>query len=219
MYVPIHCSGAGHLTHKIHSNRKKKETVTCWILKKNVHSYSKRLLKYSSFYFNWHEARFSLHALPKHIITDWKQKQMWESSCFLLSHTLKNCVEHVKQSNNCSFLYFKMQLLFIKNIIVFNAFICCSIAQLYPALWNPMDCSMSGFPVLHHLSELAQTHIHWVDNAIQPSRPLSSPSPAFNLSQSQGHFQWVSSSHQEARVLELQLQHQSLQWIFRIDFL
>ena len=84
---------------------------------------------------------------------------------------------------------------------------------------QPMDCSTSGFPVLLHLPELAQSHIHWCD-AIQPSHPLSPPSPpAFNLSQHQGLFQWVSSSQQVAQVLELQLQHQSFQWTFRVDFL
>ena len=67
---------------------------------------------------------------------------------------------------------------------------------------------MSGFPVHHQLSELAQTHVHQVSDAIQPSHPLSSPSPAFNLSQHQGLFQGVSYSHQVAKVLELQ--HQSL---------
>ena len=84
---------------------------------------------------------------------------------------------------------------------------------------QPMDCSTPGFPVHHHLPELPQTHVHWVSDAIQPSHPLSSPSPAFNLSQHQCLFQWVSSSHQVAKVLELQLQHQSFQWIFRADFL
>ena len=65
-----------------------------------------------------------------------------------------------------------------------------------------------------------ETHVNWVGDAIQPSHPLSSPSPpAFNLSQHQGLFQWVSSSHQVAKVLELQLQHQFFQWIFRINFL
>ena len=83
-----------------------------------------------------------------------------------------------------------------------------------------MDCSTPGFPVLHYLPELAQTHVHWVGDAIQPSHPLLSPSPsALNLSQHQGLFQWVSSSHQVAEVLELQLQHQSFQWLFRTDFL
>ena len=65
-----------------------------------------------------------------------------------------------------------------------------------------MDCSTPGFPVLHHLPELVQTHVHWVSDAIQPSHPLSSPSPAFNLSQHQDLFQWVSSSHQVAKVSE-----------------
>ena len=82
-----------------------------------------------------------------------------------------------------------------------------------------MDCSTPGFPVLHNHPESAQTHVHWVSDAIQPSYPLSSPSPpAFSLSQHQGIFWWVSSSHQVAKVLELQLQHQSFQWLFRTDF-
>ena len=78
-------------------------------------------------------------------------------------------------------------------------------------LCDPMNRSMPGFPVHHQLLEFNQTHIHWVGNAIQPSHPLSSPSPpAFNLSQNQGLFQWISSSHQVAKVLKFQLQHQSL---------
>ena len=86
-------------------------------------------------------------------------------------------------------------------------------------LCDPKDCSMPGFPVLHHLPELAQTHVHRVGDAIQPSHPLLSPSPALNLSQHQGLSQWVSSSCQVAKVLEFQLQHQSFQWTFKIDFL
>ena len=66
-----------------------------------------------------------------------------------------------------------------------------------------MDCSMPGFPVCHQFPKLAQTHVHWVGEAIQPSHPLLPPSPpAFNLSQHQGLFQWVSSSHQVAKVLK-----------------
>ena len=73
---------------------------------------------------------------------------------------------------------------------------------------------------LHHLLELAQTHVHWVGDVIQPSRPLSSLfPPALSLSQHQGLFQWVSSSHQVAKVLEFQLQHQSFQWTPRTDLL
>ena len=87
-------------------------------------------------------------------------------------------------------------------------------------LWEPTDCSMPGFPVHHQLPELTQTHVHPVGDAIQPSHPLSSPSPpAFNLSQHQSLFKWVSSSHQVAKILEFQLQHQYLQWIFRTDLL
>ena len=83
-----------------------------------------------------------------------------------------------------------------------------------------MDCSSPGLPVHCQLLELTQTHVHWVGNAIQPSHPLSSPSPpAFNPSQCQGLFQGVSSLHQVAKVLEFHLQHQSFQWIFRTDFL
>ena len=83
-----------------------------------------------------------------------------------------------------------------------------------------MDCcSTPGFPVHHQLPELAQTHIHWVSDAIQPSHPSSPSPPAFNLSQHQGLFKWVSSSHQVAKVSGLQLQHQFFQWIFRTVFL
>ena len=95
-----------------------------------------------------------------------------------------------------------------------------SVAQSCPTLCDPMDCSMPGFPVHHQLLEFTQTHVHWVGDAIQPSHPLSSPSPpAFNLSQHQGLLKWISSLHQVAKVLDFQLQHQSLQWIFRADFL
>ena len=96
----------------------------------------------------------------------------------------------------------------------------CSAAQSCLTLCDPMDCSTPGFPLLHCQLELAQTHVHWVDDVIQPSHPLSfSSPPASNLSQHQGLFQWVSSLHQVAKLLELQLQHQSFQWISRLDFL
>ena len=83
----------------------------------------------------------------------------------------------------------------------------CSVIKSCPSLCEPMDYSMPGFPVLHYLLEFAQTHVHWVSDAIQPSHPLSCPSlPVFNLSQHQGLFQWVNFSHQVAKILELQLQ-------------
>ena len=86
-----------------------------------------------------------------------------------------------------------------------------SVVQSCPTLCDPMDCSTPGLPVHHQLLEFTKTHVHWVDDAIQPSRPLLSPSPpAFNLSQHQGLFKRVSSLHQVAKVLEFQLQHQSL---------
>ena len=84
---------------------------------------------------------------------------------------------------------------------------CCSLVQFSsvtqscPTLCDPMDCSMPSLPVHHQLPEFTQTHVHWVDDAIQPSHPLSSPSPTFNLSQHQGLFQWVSSVNQVDKVL------------------
>ena len=72
-----------------------------------------------------------------------------------------------------------------------------SVAQSCPALCDPMDCSMPDFPVHHHLPELTQTHVHQVGDTIQPFHPLLTPSPpAFSVSQHQGLFQGVSSSHQ-----------------------
>ena len=97
---------------------------------------------------------------------------------------------------------------------------CCLQSPSRSRLCDPVDCSMPGFPVHHQLPELAQTHVHRVGDTIQPSHPLSSPSPpALNLSQHQGLFKWVSSSHQVANVLEFQLQHHSFQLMFRTDFL
>ena len=95
-----------------------------------------------------------------------------------------------------------------------------SVTQLYLTLCDPMDYSTLGLPVHHQFLEFTQTDVHWVSDAIQPSHPLSSPyPPAFNLSQHQGLFQWVGSLHQVARGLKHQLQHQSFQWIFRVDLL
>ena len=95
-----------------------------------------------------------------------------------------------------------------------------SITQLFLTLGNLMDCSMPGLPVQHQLLGFTQTHVHHVGDAIQSSHPLSSPfPPAFNLSQHQGLFKWVSSSHHVAKVLEFQFQHQSFWYIFRTDYL
>ena len=111
--------------------------------------------------------------------------------------------------------------IFFHMPVMLSLFCCCSVAKLCLTLCDPMDCGMLGFPVPHHLPEFAQVHVHWIIDAIQPSHPLSYfYLSTFNLSQQQGLFQWVISSHQVAKVLELQLQlhHQSFQWIFSSDF-
>ena len=120
-----------------------------------------------------------------------------------------------------------MLLLFLCNI--FHGFLRCfhsssvSSVQLFSCvqlLATPWTAACQAFPVHHQPLELAQTHVHLVNDAIQPSHPVSSPAPpTFNLSQHQGLFKWVTSSHQVAKVLELPLQYQSFQWIFRTDFL
>ena len=95
-----------------------------------------------------------------------------------------------------------------------------SVVQSCPTLCNPMNRRMPGLSVHHKLPEFTQTHVHQVGDAIQPSHLLSSPSPpAPNPSQHQGLFQWVNSSHEVAKVLEFQLQHQSFQWTPRTDVL
>ena len=95
-----------------------------------------------------------------------------------------------------------------------------SVAQLCPTLCDPMECSTPDSPVHHQLLEFRQTYVHWLGDCIQLSHSVSSPSlPVFSLSQHQGVFQRVSSSHQVAKVLELHLQHLSFQWMFRTDFL
>ena len=94
-----------------------------------------------------------------------------------------------------------------------------SVAQSSPTLCDPMNHNTPGLPVHHQLLEFTQTHVHWVGDAIQPSHPLSTPSPALNLSQHQGLFKCVSPSYQVAKLLEFQLQHQSFQWTPRTDLL
>ena len=94
------------------------------------------------------------------------------------------------------------------------------VTQSCLTLCDPMKSRMPGLPVHHQLPEFTQTHVHRVSDAIQPSHPLLSPStPTLNLSQHQDLFQWVSSSYQVAKVLESQLQHQSMQWTPRTDLL
>ena len=95
-----------------------------------------------------------------------------------------------------------------------------SVRQSCPTLWDTINCSTPGLPVHHQLPEFTQTHAQQVGDAIQPSHPLSSPSPPVpNPSQHQGLFQWVNSLHEVVKVLEFQLQHQSFQRTPRTDLL
>ena len=126
-----------------------------------------------------------------------------------------------RSSKNSAQLWIKILIVVVRFTSVFIGSVQFSSVTLScPTLCDPMNCSTPGLPVYHQLLESTQTHIHWVGDAIQLFHPLSSPSPlAFNLSQHQGLLKWVSSSHQVAKVLECQLQHQSCQCIFRTDFL
>ena len=148
------------------------------------------------------------------------------TSLQLSTHTNLHISLDVYKENQCYITVHHSNLkyfqLFIWQSTVMNGFVCfccSSFAQLCLTLCDPTDYSTPGFPVLHYLPELAQTHVCWVSDVIQPSHPLSSPSPpAFDLSQHQGLFKQVSSSHQVSRVLELQLQHQSYEYSGLIFF-
>ena len=94
---------------------------------------------------------------------------------------------------------------------------CCSVTQSCPTLCNSMECNMPGLSVPHYLLKLSQVHVHGISDATQPSHPLTPSSPpTLSLSQHWGLFQWVSCSHQMTKILELQ--HQSFQRVFRVDF-
>ena len=104
----------------------------------------------------------------------------------------------------------------LKHVISRSTLIISAVQSLsHVRLFEAMDCSMPGLPVHHQLPEFTQIHIYWVSDAIQHSHPLLSPNP----SQHQGPFQWVSFSHQVAKVLEFQSQHQSFQWTLMTDLL
>ena len=161
-----------------------------------------------SLYSAWH-LQLANSPFPKSYFLKPSKQAMW-------THNIYN---HCHHSNKVS------QALNFPPSFTYPHFIrahgCCpSAAKLCPTLCDPMGCSTPGFPVLQYLLEFVQTNVHWVSDAIQPSHPLSSLYPLpFSLSLHQGHFKWVSSLHQVAKVLESQLQHQSFQWIFRTDFL
>ena len=132
-----------------------------------------------------------------------------------------------KKSEKCAFKWclasittFIYECIPISNSKVQHSVQFSSVTQSCPTLCDPMNRSTPGLPAHHQLPESTQTHVHWVGDAIQPSHPLLSPSPpALNLSQHQGLFKWVSSSHQVAKLLEFQFQHQSFQWTPRTDLL
>ena len=112
----------------------------------------------------------------------------------------------------CEHWWYSWHQIFGVQILASSSVQFSSVTQSCPSLCDPMNCSTPGLPVHHQLLEFTQTHVHWVSDVIQPSHPLSSPSPpAPNPSQHQSLFQWVSSSHEVAKVLEFQLQHQSFQ--------
>ena len=110
--------------------------------------------------------------------------------------------------------------LFDQHIIYLGEHSMCTlraVAKSCLTLFDPMNCRMLGFLILHYLPQFAQTHVHWVGDAIQPPHPPLTLSSAPSLSKHQGLFQWVGSSHQVAKVLELKHQHQTFQWIFKVD--
>ena len=124
----------------------------------------------------------------------------------------------------CEYIVCWTSFIFIYELKICTIIIKCSFSSVqslsHVLLCDPMNCSTTGLPVCHQLLEFTQTHVHWVGDAIQLSHPLSSPSPpALSLSQHQGLFKWVSSSHQVATVVEFQLQHQSFQWTLRTNLL
>ena len=114
------------------------------------------------------------------------------------------------QSERVSWYWEKRQEAPCKQLLLFSHSVVSDSLQ-------PRGLQYAGVPCLSPSPKFAQTHIHWVRGAIQPSHPLSPPSPlALNLSQRQGLFQWVGYLHQVAKIMELQLQHQYFQWIFRM---
>ena len=145
-------------------------------------------------------------------------KKMWKNPGYTTSSTvplqLQNTIILEKLTLHPNFSFFYLFTLYWSSV-QFS-----SVAQLCLTLCDSMDCRTPRLPVHHQLPEIGQTHVHWVGDYIQPSNPgLSASPPTFSLSQHRGLFQWVSLSHQVAKVLEFQLQHQSLQWTLRTDLL
>ena len=125
----------------------------------------------------WHNQRYLNHRRCSSPIS-----QVWSRNL--------NLAVMLTQRLICSLLQ-PLTFIFVYLLVSIEVF-CCLVAKSSLTLWNTMDCSMPVFPVLHYLPEFAQTDVHWIDDTIQPSHPLSHPSPpALNLSPHQGLFQWV----------------------------
>ena len=130
------------------------------------------------------------------------------------SKNLKS-VHRLQKKENC-----KRNCTIYSEGIAWRYRVCHSVAQSCPALCDPMDCSIPGLSVPHHLWKFAQVHVRCIGDAIQPFHHSLMPSfpSALNLSQHLGLFQWVSCSNQVTKILEFQLQHQSFQWVFIQDW-
>ena len=157
---------------------------------------------------------------PVQVQCMWQGTQGWCTGTTLRDGMWREVGEGFRTGDTCTPMADSCQCM-AKPLQYYKVIQFSSVAQSCPTVCDPMDCSTPGLPVHHQLPpEFTQTHVHWVRDAIQPSHPLSSPSPpTFNLAQHQGVFKWVRSLQQVAKVLEFQFQHQSFQWIFRTDFL
>ena len=141
----------------------------------------------------------------------WKLKQPWDTATYLFEWSKSRTLTTFYADEDEDW----QELLYTTGSVWSS-----SVTQSCLTLCDPMNDSTPDLPVHHQLLEATQTHVHRVGDAIQPSHPLASPSPpAFGLSQHQGLFKWVSFSHQVAKVLVFQLQHQSFQWTPRTDLL
>ena len=171
-------------------------------------------------------------ALRRSKASFWSRASESKDCCFMIILPLEFRQSYVMAWAVGTVFYAWMLWCFIEKGYVQVCFMLCSLRPYICKSWiikfvSPLEAVpecpfrvLPSEPYIHQLLELAQIHVHRVSDAIQPSRPLSSPSPpSFNISQYQGLFQWVSSSHKVGKVLELQFQHQSFKWIFRTDFL
>ena len=154
------------------------------------------------------EDRGTWCAVVHGVTESWTRLSTWTELSFLMANVFfKYCIYVAASGLSCS----------IQNIL--NCGICCcSVTKLSLMLCDPMNHSMPGFSIHHYLTEFAQTCVHWVSDAIQPFHPTSPLLLLPSFFQHQGLFQWVGSLHQVAKVLELQLQHQPFQCIFKVDF-